>query len=110
MGPGVAGPERRLPVVIETLVMLSLLAADPKAETDLDRLQGEWKIVSAEGGAAELLKDDIKAGNLRMTFKGDKVLMSRPGGGNEEAGAVKLDPAGKPKKLSISAGDQVFPG
>jgi uncharacterized protein (TIGR03067 family) len=97
-------------VVMQTLLMMSFLAAAPKAETDLDKLQGEWKIVSAEGGAAEFLKDGIKAGTLRMTFKGDKVLVSTPDGGNQESGAVKLDPTGNPKKLTIGAGEQVFPG
>lgn len=66
---------------------------DDPTKTDLDAIQGEWKIVSGEA-------DDKPApeGMLapKLTFKGDKLIGLGPDM------TIKLDPAKKPKHIDIT--------
>ncbi len=76
-----------------------LLAADaPKKEvSDKDKLQGTWTVVSAEG-SGQPSADEVKTlkfivtGTQYTVKKGDEVVVK---------GTVTLDPAKKPKELTL---------
>jgi uncharacterized protein (TIGR03067 family) len=95
-----------------TFAILSLaLAADgPKAAagTDLDRLQGQWTMVSGRRDGVDSVIDDDKP--LLCIVKGDKVSFQRQGKVVEEV-TIKLDPSKSPKVIdSTLANRQIAPG
>jgi RNA polymerase sigma factor (sigma-70 family) len=73
-------------------------AAVRVAKTDLDRLQGVWKVVDAEfnGGTDRNLKHLQK---MRWVIKGDRITIGN--GGRDEIGSVKVDSTRQPKEIDI---------
>ncbi len=79
-----------------------LLAADaPKADTDRDRLQGDWKIIAqVENGTDAPPK---RQENVRLRFAADKLII-REGDQKREA-TFRLDPARKPSTIELVPDD-----
>jgi clostripain len=89
------------------LVLATALAAAPDdgkddARKDLDRLQGEWKLVSATRDGKAMPDDVVKT--FKCTIKGREFTIARDGKAAEE-GTLKLDPAQKPKTIDLAVGD-----
>jgi uncharacterized protein (TIGR03067 family) len=92
-----------------TLMLLSPGDKSPAAAPkDLDRLQGEWMMVSGrvDGVESAVTPPD----GMRCTVRGDKVSFLHDGKVVEEA-TVKLDPAKTPKAVDATLENkQVAPG
>jgi len=88
--------KRLLPVLAVAL----LLGADKKddAKKDLDKLQGEWTLVSGEREGQTIPEDIAKS--LKRTVKGNKATVTRDGETLAQ-GTMTLDPAKKPKAIDI---------
>ncbi len=69
------------------------------ADTDKDKLQGTWKVVSLEQGGKKLPEEQLKQISLRLVFAGDRVTFKVPG--QDQEGSYKIDSAQKPKHLDI---------
>jgi uncharacterized protein (TIGR03067 family) len=84
---------------------LAVARADDSTKTDLDKLQGVWKVVAMENDGKKASEDSVKG--IRMTIKGDKLLLKEDN--KEEEASFKLDPMQKPKTmdLTIKAGDKM---
>jgi clostripain len=72
---------------------------DDEAKKDLDRLQGEWRLVSATRDGKPMAEDMAKA--FRTAIKGDRFTVSRDGKA-AEAGALKLDPSQEPRAIDLT--------
>jgi uncharacterized protein (TIGR03067 family) len=83
-----------------TLLLLSPAdrsnAAPPK---DLDRLQGEWTMVSGRDDGVESVVDSPNG--MRCTVRGDKVSFLHDGKVIEEV-TIKLEPAKTPKVIDAT--------
>jgi len=98
-------PRRSWPwvAILVTAVPLSgPVRADP-VKDDLQKLQGAWAVVSAEGGGQP--REDLK--KTRITFEGDVITVHT--GDNLKRGKVKLDPAREPRQLTIQPEDRDEP-
>ena len=73
-------------------------AKDAKKEKDLDKLQGEWTIVSMETKGKKSPYEDIK--EYKLAVKGNQWTF-KPGNGTESRATVKLDPSKDPKRLDL---------
>jgi len=84
---------------------LAASAADDPAKTDLDKLQGVWKVVAMENDGKKAPEDSVKG--IRMTIKGDKLIMKEDN--KEDEASFKLDPTQKPKTMdmTIKVGDKM---
>ena len=85
------------------LLPAALFAADaPKKESaDQDRIQGTWACESAEQNGAAVPAERAKG--FKMTFKGDKFTLTRPG--QEHQATFKLAPGEKPRQLTLTPSD-----
>jgi uncharacterized protein (TIGR03067 family) len=95
------------------LTVLTLLtgADGPQgaAQKDLDRLQGEWLMVSGRRDGVDSIVDPDKP--LRSIVKGEKVSFQRQGKVVEEV-TIKLDPSKTPAAIdsTLAVNKQVAPG
>lgn len=98
-----------------TLALLALTvlpaAESPKdaAKKDLDRLQGEWTMVSGRQDGKDTAVDPDNP--MRCTVKGDKVAFLRDGKVVEEV-VIKLDPSKNPPVIdsTLVANSKIAPG
>jgi uncharacterized protein (TIGR03067 family) len=86
--------------VLPVLVVLAVVAAEPAkdAKEELDKLQGEWTMVSLEQKGKKAPEDMVK--RYRLTIKGDQWAVSIDG----MAGSVitfKIDPAKSPREIDM---------
>jgi RNA polymerase sigma factor (sigma-70 family) len=72
-----------------------------KAEADREKLQGTWVSVSAERDGARFPEGGFPGS--RITFRGDEVLFSPTGSSTRIT--YRLDPAQKPRLLTMTAQD-----
>jgi uncharacterized protein (TIGR03067 family) len=72
----------------------------PAADTDADKIQGVWVVVSLSRGGEE--NKDV-AGST-VVIAGDKMTFKK--GKEEESFRFKLDPAQKPKAIDVVAGEK----
>ena len=83
-------------------VMLMVAADKPdkaaKKEKDIDKLQGEWTMVSMETRGVKSTDEQIKGHTL--TVKGDRWTF-KPGNGSASTATVKLDPSKNPKLIDL---------
>jgi len=77
---------------------LMLLAADP-TKNDKDKIQGTWKVQAVTLPDGKPLPAD-QLPDVRMTFDGDKVVMTQDGKKVEE-GTFALDPGKKPRAIDL---------
>ena len=75
-------------------------ASRPAAKTDLDRIQGEWKLEYVEINGRPQKLEHFKT--IRLVIKGDRATLGR-NEGHDETGSVKLDPTKQPKEI-----DQIY--
>ena len=92
-------------------VAFGLFAVDDKKDKnqkDLDRLQGDWQMVSGRQDGLDTTEEAAKS--MRCTVLGDKVSFLRDGKVVEEV-TIKLDPSKHPKVLDATVAKlQVAPG
>jgi uncharacterized protein (TIGR03067 family) len=89
---------------------LLLAACNRQPNTDLDRFQGTWNLVSATQDGNILPQDKVK--QTTIVFKGDTFRF--PGlseYATSKAGTIKLDETTKPKQMdAISTDNEVMLG
>ena len=78
----------------------SLAAAD--APKDAEKIQGSWKVVSAEDSGRKAPEETIKS--LRWSVTKDAITYKV--GNKATRWAYKLDPARKPKWMDLTEGDR----
>jgi uncharacterized protein (TIGR03067 family) len=95
--------------VLSALAVGFLVAADEKgdAKKDMDGLQGEWTLVSAERNGEKLPDDQGKT--MRRIIKGDEFSVTRDGE-TLAKGKFKIDPTKKPKTIDVTleSGDNIL--
>ncbi len=75
--------------------------AKEAAQTDLDKLQGVWTMVSQDFyGVEEAPAELVKKLNRKLTIKGDQWTWAIPGGSIN--GTITIDPSKTPKALDIT--------
>jgi uncharacterized protein (TIGR03067 family) len=88
------------PALLISAIVL-LVATDEPAQhvkKELDRLEGEWAIVSVEGKGKKLSDDYING--WKLTIKGDQwTFMSRK---TEYKSTFRIDPAKDPKTIDLT--------
>lgn len=92
--------------MVRTLVMTMLatasLAAAPSEEQvrrELDRLEGTWRVVSAEAGGMAIPAREHR--DLRLTFK-DGAFTATRGSEPRQEGTFTIDPSTNPRKMDIT--------
>ena len=78
---------------------LMLLAADDPTKNDKVKIQGTWKVEAVTLPNGKPLPAD-ELPDVRMTFDGDKVVMTQDGKKVEE-GTFALDPGKKPSAIDL---------
>jgi uncharacterized protein (TIGR03067 family) len=81
------------------VVAAAPLARDDEAKKDLDKLQGEWVIVSAERNGMPVPKENWEG--LKRTVKGEDFTVAM-GDQVVMKGKYKLDPSKKPKAIDAT--------
>jgi clostripain len=78
------------------------------AERELEKLQGEWTMVSLEQRGVKT-RDEV-VGLMKLTVKGDQWIVSRQGQGREQKYTIRIDPSQNPKTLDLTnnAGNREF--
>jgi uncharacterized protein (TIGR03067 family) len=76
---------------------------DDDAKKDLDKLQGEWIIVSMERDGQQMPKEQLEG--FKRTVKGDEYTVTR-NGETLAQGKYKLDPTKKPKAIDAMTKNQ----
>ena len=91
---------RVLQAVAVGMVILGGAGADDRdaAKKELDRLQGEWTLVSATRDGKDMPAERVKG--YKNTVKDDKFTITSDGKTAEE-GALKLDPSKKLKEIDM---------
>jgi uncharacterized protein (TIGR03067 family) len=96
-------------IAITFLVPWSLLAggaqpAGDAAKEELKKLQGKWKILSAEMGGKEV--GIAKLGLTHIEFKDEKMSLIPAGGKAPRPFGIKLDPSKKPRHMDWTKLDE----
>jgi uncharacterized protein (TIGR03067 family) len=96
---------------LTVLVLAAITVADAsndRAKKDLERLQGEWTMVSGRQDGVDATVDPEHP--LHCTVQGDKVPFKRDGKIVEEV-AIKLNPSKNPTQIdSTLVSKQIAPG
>ena len=85
-----------LPLVAVLLTAAAAPAQDTKKE--LEKLQGEWTMVSLESRGEKVPEETVK--QYRLTIKGDQWTVSSDMGTNEAT--FKIDPSKDPKTIDLT--------
>ena len=72
----------------------------PDAEKELEKLQGEWTMVSLEE-RGEKTQDEVVS-RMKLTVNGDKWIVRRRGQDMELKYTIKIDPSQNPKALNLT--------
>jgi len=83
-----------MPCLLALLVALPAPGQDAASKSDLDRLQGRWKVVWSEESGVKNTEPAV------LVFKGDKAILEEKGRPPEEA-TFKVDATKKPKQLDL---------
>src|SRR5262249_47626330 len=70
------------------------------SQRELEKLQGEWTMVSLEQRGAKSRDEVVK--RMKLTVKGDQGIVSRQGQEREQKYTIKKDPSQKPKTLDLT--------
>jgi uncharacterized protein (TIGR03067 family) len=91
-----------LPFAVVLLIAADEPAKDVKKE--LDKLQGEWTMVSMETRGRKFPDEEV--GRYKLTIKDDQWIVTS--GSQETKQAIKIDPSKDPKTLDLTfkVGDQ----
>jgi uncharacterized protein (TIGR03067 family) len=92
-------------LAVSVAVAALSLATDDAPETELDKYQGTWVLVSEEFEGKKVptaeLADDLK--NLSDTVRGDKLFFALKG--KVLSATIKLDPSKSPKAYDLVRDD-----
>jgi uncharacterized protein (TIGR03067 family) len=77
---------------------------DDATKKDLAKLQGTWKVQSAQKGGKDVAADDLVFNEL--TFDGVKMTMIKDGKPTKDA-TIKIDPSKKPATVDVLDGDKI---
>ena len=72
-----------------------------KEKSDLDRMQGSWRIASAEASGRPVPAEAYKA--VRLVIEGEQLKWQGFAGGGPPACKLKLEPTAKPKEFDAIA-------
>ncbi len=86
-----------LPCVLGLLIAAATPAQDTKKE--MDKLQGEWTMVSLEQRGKNASDEVVK--QYKLTIKGDQWVVST--GGGEATMTFKIDPSKNPKTIDLTS-------
>ena len=90
------------PCAMLCLTLGLLMAADaPKAKTDRDKFQGDWKVVAVVENGKEAEK--LRFEKMRIRFMADKMIVRE--GEEKHQSAFKLDPSKKPPTIELIPDD-----
>jgi uncharacterized protein (TIGR03067 family) len=81
------------------VVLAAGTAADDAAKAELDKLQGEWQMVSSTNNGKELPAEAVKA--ITRVVKGNSYTLLRDGQVLAKGTVVKLDPSKTPKTMDV---------
>jgi len=89
------------PRMLLVLVAGLLVAADVKddAKKELEKLQGDWVMVSSERNGETLPDEQVKA--FRRTIKGEEFTVTRDGE-TIAKGTFTVDPSKSPKTIDVT--------
>src|SRR5262249_4758974 len=73
-------------------------ASRPVAKTDLERIQGEWKLEYVEINGRPQKLEHFKT--IRLVIKGEKLTLGR-NDGHDETGSVRVDSTRQPKEIAL---------
>jgi uncharacterized protein (TIGR03067 family) len=96
----------RTPLLLTAILLVAAAPAfvrEDEAKKDLNKLQGEWVITSAERDGKTASKEEL--GDLKRTVKGDDYTVTRDGQVVGK-GKYKLDPTQKPKAIDAITKNQ----
>jgi uncharacterized protein (TIGR03067 family) len=89
---------RRLMLVIPALMLLAPpIGAADDAKKVLEKMQGDWAVVSIEDDGANL--PEAEAAKYSITIKDDKFVINGPD--KKESMTIKLDPTKKPAEIDL---------
>jgi uncharacterized protein (TIGR03067 family) len=86
-----------LPCVVILLIAAATPAQDPKKE--LDKLQGEWTMVSLEQKGKKASDEAVKV--YKLTIKEDQWIVTTSTGGESKM-TFKIDPSKDPKTIDFT--------
>src|SRR5918992_1203897 len=95
---------RRRPLALFAMVLPLMAAADPKE--DHERIQGTWKVVSAEDSGRRTPDEAIKSLTLAVT----KDAITYKVGDKTTRWTYRLHPEKKPKWVDLTEAGRVMPG
>jgi uncharacterized protein (TIGR03067 family) len=84
------------PVVLIALVVLIADARDDAAKKDLEKFQGNWRLISVERDGKKTPQEDAK--KFTLTIQGDKFVLRKDSVVISE-GTMTLHPTKKPKAI-----------
>ncbi len=94
---------------LPVLLVFSLVAFPVWSQDDeAKKLQGNWTVVALEAGGKPVPEEQVKAVNLQLTFKENKLTTQSAGETKE--GTFKLDPTKKPKEIDVTFGVKTSKG
>ena len=94
-------------VVFATLLsMASPSLCGDDAKKDSEGLQGTWEVVEFTADGKSFPEEFRR--EIRITFKGDKMLILERGGTGKREYSFKLDPSKKPKAIDVTPLDGPF--
>src|SRR5262249_1316708 len=70
------------------------------SEKELEKLQGEWTMVSLEQRGRKTPDENVRL--MKLTVKGDQWIVSRQGGTGEQRETIKIDPSQNPGTLDMT--------
>jgi uncharacterized protein (TIGR03067 family) len=89
----------RFSILALALILAGDCGDDAAAKKDLDRLQGDWPVVSCEVGNHDIPSPD---GPHRLAIEGDQLAIVRNGKQPPGRLTIKLDPSKSPARIQIS--------
>ncbi len=70
------------------------------SEKELEKIQGEWTMVSLEERGRKSPDENVRL--MKLTVKGDQWIVSRQGGAGERKDTIKIDPSQNPGILDLT--------
>jgi uncharacterized protein (TIGR03067 family) len=82
--------------LIAVVVLIAANPDDDAAKKDLEKLQGNWQLISMERDGKKTPQEDAK--KITLTIQGNKFVLRKDGEVISE-GTMSLDPTRKPKEI-----------
>jgi uncharacterized protein (TIGR03067 family) len=101
--------KRRIPVLLAVVLLVGAdTQKDDAVKNEASKLQGTWRIVSAERDGSPAPEDEIK--KITITIKGDKLIARRTENADKPEEKIydmsfTIDPTQKPKWIDVTYTD-----